>query len=743
MAYYVVLILQLVGILLALYAVSTMIHFRLGMDSRYLLISACLVTIYSTGYLSEMTATNMETAIAAMGFQYLGAAFLGVTFSMFLCEYCRVKVKRKVWIVLSSLCIAFFLLAITGQYHELFFISYEWSTEGYHPHIETRSGIGFVLFYITQLILCINAFLLVIHLLRNETSKKEKQKIRLVLATCCFPLIGVIGVFSPKMEGYEPTSFLMALSIFFLTYFVTHFKMINVVNRAYSSLFRDLEEGVIIVDSDKNYLNSNAAVNYIFPEIKSWEPGHHMSDLDIDLCEFGRKPPFERNGRHFLSVSKPIIEQRKQVGYLIVINDVTELIFRMEEMERLMSEAENANQAKSAFLANLSHEIRTPLNAIIGMSEIAERETSVEVIKDYISQIRASGKMLLDLLCETLDLSKAEAGKLDLVPTEFDTLAFFNAVINVINMRIGEKNVDFLVDIDPDIPQTLLADDIRLRQILINFLGNAEKYTQSGSITLKVDFEIVSAKDILLMFSVKDTGQGIKEENIEMLFKPFNRVDMFKNRQIVGTGLGLAISAELIELMGGRYKAESVYGEGSEFSFEVPITVVSPNPMCLGIKREKIKTPKCRTFFLYGIKEEKKENDVIEEMPKYKDARVLVVDDNKVNVKVLCAYLKQYDITADFCYSGPEAIEKAENKDYDLILLDHMMPGMDGSETASHIRESAKEWNHSVPIIACSANVIKGADEMFISSGMTDFISKPIQINILTRKIVKYLGNKE
>lgn len=742
MVYYVVLILQFIAVILSFHAVATMIHFRLGMDARYLLISSCLVTVYTTGYLTEMTATNIETAMAAKGIEYLGATFLGTTFSMFLCEYCQVRIRRRVWIVFSAISSFYFVFAISSRYHSLYFRQTQWTMEGYHPHVECRPGLFFVLFYFTQLALVINAFLLVLKFLRRTKSQTEKQKIYLLLLTCCLPLIGIISAINPKMRGYDPTSFLMALSTFFLTYFVTHFKMINVVKRAYSSLFRDLEEGVIIADSDKHYLDSNATVKFIFPEVKNWEPGHSMSDLDIDLCEFGRKPPFERHGRHFTSISKPILEQRKQVGYLIIINDVTDLIVRMEEMEKLMAEAENANQAKSAFLANLSHEIRTPLNAIIGMSELAERETSVDGIRDYISQIRASGKMLLDLLCETLDLSKAEAGKLDLVPTEFDSLAFFSAVVNVINMRIGEKNVELYTDIAPDIPKILYGDDIRLRQILLNFLGNAEKYTQSGSITLKVDFDIITPKDILLKCVVVDTGQGIKEENIEMLFKPFNRVDMVKNRQIVGTGLGLAISAELIELMGGTYKAESVYGEGSVFSFEVPISVITPDPMRPGMEREVQKVQKYQTFFLYGHKEEKEEEEKTE-LPKFIDARVLVVDDNKVNVKVLCAYLKQFDISADFCYSGPEAIEKTENNDYDLILLDHMMPGMDGSETASHIRQSEKERNKTLPIIACSANVMKGADEMFISSGMTDYISKPIQLNILSKKLSKYLGSKE
>ena len=742
MLLYITLVLQIAGILLAVYSVVSLLNLRLGMDARYLIVSSACVVIYSTGYLFQMLSSSKEMYFSSLCFQYLGISFMGTLFSMFIAEYSRIRTHKVSWLIIGIVDMFFWTIVITNPFHGHYLRSIEWGEGGFFGEPICVPGPLFYIFYVFQGLLILNALLMIAYTVKKTKKKAERTRLRVVLYTLLFTAVGMIVGRMNVFGKYDPTSFLMAAACAVLAFFLTHYKSINVANFAYSSLFRDLDEGVIIADSDGRYLDSNATANYIFTELRSWEPGHPMEDIDLPLCSFGRHPAFERNEKFYTSIAKPIIVLRKHIGYLIVINDVTEIQEQMEEMERLKDEANYANQAKSAFLANMSHEIRTPLNAIIGMAELAEREDKFDSVMEYVMQIKASGKILLDILCETLDLSKAESGKLELCPTEFDTLSFFNAVINVINMKIGDKPIDFKIDIDPMLPKTLLGDEIRLRQIMINFLSNAEKYTSSGSITLKVDFDIVSSKEIMLFCSVTDTGKGIKEEDIEKLFKPFSRVDMVSNRKIVGTGLGLAISGQLIEIMNGRYETTSTYGEGSTFSFSVPVEAVTPDPMCENVTREVIVTKKYQTFSLYGKKEEKTGDADKEEMPKFTGAKVLVVDDNKVNVKVLCAFLKQYDIVADFCYCGADAIKKTEENDYDLVFLDHMMPEMDGAETASHIRESEKEHNRVMPIIACSANVMKDADELFMQSGMTDYISKPIQIQILTKKVCKYLGKE-
>jgi len=697
--------------------------------------------LYSFGYFSEMTAKLISVALLAKAVEYLGLAFLCTMFAMFVGEYCNIKLPSKIWYFVSALDALALLLIMVGFDTKLFYKGVEWNYEGYGFHLRFIAGPGNIAFIGFQVILIGISLATVVKKLSSVTKHSEKMRLCIILLMGILPVVAMILYYTGVSQGYNSTSFCISLTTVFLTFSLTHGKMVNVENRAYTSLYRDLDEGVIVADTDRHYLTSNASANFIFPQLREWEAGHTMDDLPMQLCTFGRSDVFEVNGKYYTSLAKPILERRKQIGFLIIIDDVTLMQDQMNKMIELKDEAENANEAKSAFLANMSHEIRTPLNAIIGMAELAEREFETPKIKEYISQIRSSGKMLLDIICETLDLSKAESGKLDVIPSEFQTVELINAVVNVINMRIGDKPLKFFVDVNPNIPSVLFADAIRIRQIMINFLGNAEKFTRSGHISFNLDYDVTDEHSIVLKGSVEDTGSGISYEDMDKLFKPFSQVDMKKNRRIVGTGLGLAISAELLKQMDGTYGVTSEYGKGSVFSFRIPANVIDNSPIASDVERSVIDVNKYETFYLYettnSAKVDSKEDE--EPLPKYPGARVLVVDDNKVNVKVLAAFLKQFDIEPDTCFSGIDAYNMTLEKKYDLIFMDHMMPDMDGAETAEKIRASEVEWNKSVPIVACSANVMKGADEIFLESGMNDYISKPVQFDILKKKIVKYL----
>lgn len=736
--YQALVIAQVICVLLALYASFSLLNFRLGLDSRFLIMTSCCLSVYALGYLLELTASGKETALYALRFQYLGVSFVGTLFTLFVHAYCRIEIRRRISNLLILANVAILCVAVAGVDSGWYFKSAEWTEAGPFPHMEYVPGIGYLIF-IGLLGISLFGAIVVALRYRNMIYKDvERRRIVYITIMCCVPYFGVAITRSGILGGYDPTSLLIILTFNLLVYNLTHYKMVNVVSKAIPSLFRDLDQGVIVADDEGRYLDSNLSAEIIFPELKTWSPGVKLQGLGVDLCSFGRSDPFERNGRFYSSLAKPLLEMHRQVGFLIVISDVTEMHSQMDEMRVLKEVADSANQAKSIFLANMSHEIRTPLNAIIGMAELAEREEAPGPVKDYLSQIKSSGKMLLDIICETLDLTKVESGKFDLLPVEFNTLEFLNGVINVINMRIGDKELDFNVDVDPNLPITLFGDDIRIRQIMINFLGNAVKYTNAGHITFKVDFEKTDKSVIVLKVSVEDTGNGISKEDQEKLFHPFSQVDLKKNRKVVGTGLGLAISAKIIDLMGGNYRVESEYGEGSTFYFSIPVYVVDDSPICDSEKRKLCQVPKYATFNLFGIEKED-EDDVGQKLPQFKNKKVLVVDDNRVNVKVLSAFLKQFGIEPDICFNGPEAVEYALKEEYDLIFMDHLMPNMDGAEAASKIRKNEAGRKRAV-IIACSANVMKGADELFLENGMDDYISKPIQLHILEKKLLKYLA---
>ncbi len=371
--------------------------------------------------------------------------------------------------------------------------------------------------------------------------------------------------------------------------------------------------------------------------------------------------------------------------------------------------ADSANRAKSSFLANMSHEIRTPMNTVIGLDTMILRESREEKIKKYALDIQMAANNQLSIINDILDLSKIESGKMEIVPVEYEIADLLIDVENMTTPRALQKDLDFILNIDNEIPRRLLGDDVRIRQVLVNLLTNAVKYTPEGSVTLTVsgmrdgDLEELS-------FSVKDTGIGIAKEDLEKLFEEYVRLDEKKNRHIEGTGLGINIVTTLLQLMGSELKVDSVYGEGSDFYFTIRQEIVDAEP--IGDLEERIRSR--ATEYHYDI------NFTIP------DVQILVVDDNTMNRTVFTELLKNLECTIDQAESGAQALEKSQETAYDLIFMDHMMPGMNGIEALHHIRERADDPNRDTPVIALTANAVTGAREMYLSEGFNDFLTKPI-----------------
>ena len=417
------------------------------------------------------------------------------------------------------------------------------------------------------------------------------------------------------------------------------------------------------------------------------------------------------------------------IAYMFVCTDIFNLVNGTlekaklaAELEKAKEDAENANNAKTQFLARMSHEIRTPINTVMGMNELILRETKEKHTEKYAHDIKDSSAILLNIINEILDSSKIESGKMEIVCGNYGIGSIFNDLYNMMSIRAKSKNLELVFEINPDMPRAYYGDDKRVRQILMNLLTNAIKYTEKGKVTFKVDYT-AEGENAVIHYSVKDTGIGIRQEDIGRIYDAFYRIDVERNKNIEGTGLGMNIVNQLLKLMGSELKIESEYEKGSEFSFDLVQKIVDEKP--LGDFRgnlEKIKESKASLKYTAP------------------DARILIVDDNKMNRMVFKGLIKQTKIQVDEAENGLECLGILEKQSYDLIFLDHMMPEMDGVDTLAAIKE--KQLCDGVPIVMLTANAIVGDKEKYLSLGFDDFLSKPIVPEILDEMITKYISDE-
>lgn len=393
----------------------------------------------------------------------------------------------------------------------------------------------------------------------------------------------------------------------------------------------------------------------------------------------------------------------------------------MKGMKEKAEEAERANNSKMMFLANMSHEIRTPMNAICGMAEINLREELSPQVRENTISIQNSGKILLSIVNDILDYSKMENGSMVIVPVHYSLSHLIEETINIMQIRLEDKDVELKYYISDKVPDVLYGDEIRIRQILFNLLSNAIKFTDNGYILVNVDCEFLDGERVRLLVTVTDSGIGIRKEELSKLFISFQQLDSHKSHQREGTGLGLAICKELVSLMDGDISVESTYGVGSKFSFNI-IQKISN-------KKEKP---------LYSSSDSKASG------LETSNAKVLVVDDNAVNLKVAQGLLRSFGLNVDACKSGRECLDILKvNKDYDLIFLDHMMPELDGIETLNLIRADMDPYMQNVPVVALTANVMSGVREMFIAEGFNDYVPKPIDMVWVTSILRKYIPTEK
>ena len=515
-------------------------------------------------------------------------------------------------------------------------------------------------------------------------------------------------------------------------------------------------DGLVVAHHDADMRGENYATNpdtaELYDTIMSVNSGNFIMDIDGKQCTVFVDEVLDQWHLVIIIESSSLFGDTKNLlivsvlinlvvfglisaFYIVGINSERKFNKRIEEMKEveqkkdyeaklLMLEktaADSANKAKSDFLADMSHEIRTPINAVLGMNEMILRESKDDQIIEYASNIRSAGNTLLSIINNILDFSKIEDGKMSLVPIEFDVAELISGLVNSIHERARAKNLEFIVDIDASVPSKLYGDDVRISQVIMNLLTNAVKYTESGSVTLRVRRIGQKEGNVNLRFEVVDTGIGIKDEDMDKLFKSFERIEERRNRHIEGTGLGLSIVNKLLAMMNSQLNVNSRYGVGSSFGFDLSLKIISSEPIGDYEERRKI-----------NLKNQNDSEHIY--APK---AKVLVTDDNAMNLKVAINFMKIFGIDPTTSTSGKDTIELLRSNKFDIVFLDHMMPVLDGIETLKILKDDHLVDDTSV--IALTANAIAGAEEQYLQAGFDGYLSKPIVVKDIEKTLKKFL----
>jgi len=682
----------------------------------------------NAGYLLELLSENENEVMKAISTEYMGGAFITTFFLLFVTEYCGVKKEKKLFWGMAVFDMLVFISVYTYKINPLFYTSVEFVSDAVIPHVKLGKGILYIINSVFIVALLISS--IVISVRKYETTEDEKKKKTLILAAVCsvVPISGYLLNMLNLMGGYDIVPASSAISMFVLGMTVVHQREFDTASRAHEKIIKEMDEAVLILDSKCNILEANDSAKRLFGNEQKYSGSEKIADREfaqtINDCidERVNATEFEKD-EHVYEVHLTEIRRNKSIsGYSVSLFDITTQRRQLEKMQQLKADADRANRAKTDFLARMSHEIRSPINAIMGMNEMILRESAEDDIKAYALDARNSTDTLLSIINDLLDSAKIEAGKMEINPVEYRIGRLLKDLKNMMAVKAKEKRLALRMVVDENIPSVLMGDDVRVKQILLNLLSNAIKYTSKGGILLSVKGDI-EGDSVVLHCSVKDTGMGIKAENLPHLFDAFERISVGKNRYIEGTGLGLNITSKFLKLMGSELKVESTYGEGSCFYFDLKQGIVDSKP----VGNFQSEARRKEVEFKYKVRFTAP------------DARVLVVDDSKVNLKVFTNLLKDTQMQITTALSGRECLRLVKENKYDLIFLDHMMPEMDGVETLHHLKKMAVNISLDAPVVMLTANASDGAKEQYIQEGFDDFLSKPINTAALEKMIYKML----
>ncbi len=710
------------GVLVCFVMILLVYMAKPSIQQKILLVGTICTFLDMTGYFLEIQSVSPEAARLSIKIEYIGTTMGLLSFLLFSCLYSSHLKDRHMKLIKGFYAadhIFILILVFTIDHNTLFFKAidrvmqngcYFWSIVPgplYYWWVATTMVLGILITFITL-----------------QTALEHKGEKRPEYFLLCLASLNPIFLWFLRMTGvlgyYDPYPMSMMIMESFLVLVMYRYRLFDTVKTAKDRVIDDVKEGVLITDYNGEVIYSNREASRIFPEL-DWSDRQAIEEKVFQFLEVHRDG-FNLEGRHYQWQSGEIYDgNRRKAGVIYRISDITESYLYTKQLINLKEEAEHANEAKSAFLAHMSHEIRTPINAVLGMNEMILRESSSSAIREYALNIQNAGRILLSIINDILDLAKIESGQIEIVQSDYHLGKLLIDIENMVTMRAEESSLALHILADSKLPEMLHGDEKRIKQCIINFLTNSIKYTKEGKVTLQVGFTEAGKEMINLQVSVSDTGIGIQEDKLTLLFEPFVRLDRPENSNVEGTGLGLSITKSLIDRMGGSLCVESVYGEGSVFTFSIPQKVVGAE--LLGDYKEKSQR----------IAEKEREKFIAPQ------ARILAVDDNRVNITVARGLLKRLKVQFDSAMSGQECLDKINRMHYDIILLDHMMPGMDGVDTLHQMQKMECFIQEPSVVIALTANAVIGAKEGYLKEGFTDYLSKPIDYVKLEDMIRKYL----
>ncbi len=721
--------LECFGICLTMVALFLLLNGDGAKEQKLLILILCGSVVQNVGYLLELTAQTVEAAMTAVIVENVGSAFVPLCYCWFIYIYCYIVPPKKLLRVLSA--ISFFALpSVFFNWYGLFYKEVQWVADanGFH-HVSITYGPLYIFFMFSRIIipytLCICTL---IRAIRERSDQQVNRQYWTILGISTVPVIVLAAYVCKFVEVFDFTPVTVTISMALVVIVVWSRRNYDFRHLAAAKVLESLGDGVIVLDDHDRLVSYNSAAAKIFTRLPAHRLGENIrvvEDFREEMLNEDTPQSFSIDEQHYESHNKRIVDESGKIqGCVILILDMTDTETYINEIKRVRHQAEKASIAKSEFLANMSHEIRTPMNAIIGLNDIIMEECGDTEIYAHAKDVQSAAKSLLAIINDILDLSKVEAGKTELVYVDYYIKVMADEIIGMMDMAASQRGLILKYECDETIPCRYKGDDGRIKQILINIISNAIKFTKKGYVRVYITGKPGrDADEEMLIFHVEDTGCGIQEKDLGKIFEDFRQVDSKKNRSAEGTGLGLAIVKQLVELMGGTIGVESTYGKGTTVTIMIPQKIVDVRPVSEMPEIPQSEQKMTDIFTAPGVK-------------------VLIVDDNVINRKVARGFLKNYAFDLTEAGSGPEAIELVRSVRYDIIFMDHMMPGMDGIETAEIIRKDCGENGITPVMVALTANAMEGMREHFLECGFQDFIAKPLDRKELNQLLLRWVPEK-